>query len=171
MRVLFIMSRSLDPVTMLKVKEEARIYQDLIVSDNPEGYSNLPLKTLSLMNYYLDNCQNSRYLLKVDDDVFVREESFQLKNIFFPHLFFHDYLTSDTQNKQITMIRPKEFRNSCELLTRLQMKISHSEAASPPARDLTESPDTNILSQHCNIQRENIQISSPGPPTSCPDKL
>ena len=87
-RVLFMLSRSLDPVTMLKVKEEARIYQDLIVSDNPEGYSNLPLKTLSLMNYYLDNCQNSRYLLKVDDDVFVREESFQLvKNIFSPPPF------------------------------------------------------------------------------------
>ena len=74
-RVLFILNRSLDPVTMLKVEEEARIYQDLIVSDNPEGYSNLPLKTLSLMNYYLENCQNSRYLLKVDDDVFVRRES------------------------------------------------------------------------------------------------
>ena len=75
-RVLFVLSRILDAVTMLKVEEEARIYQDLIVSDNPEGYSNLPLKTLSLMNYYLEKCQNSRFLLKVDDDVFVRKESF-----------------------------------------------------------------------------------------------
>ena len=69
-------SRSLDPETMLKVEEEARIHRDLIVSDNPEGYSHLPLKTLSLMNYFLQNCQGARYLLKVDDDVFVRQDSF-----------------------------------------------------------------------------------------------
>ena len=75
-RVLFVVSRSLEPATMQKVEEEADIYRDLIVSDNPEGYSNLPLKTLSLMNYYLENCQNSRYLLKADDDIFVRKESF-----------------------------------------------------------------------------------------------
>ena len=74
-RVLFMLNRSRDPDTMLRVEEEACIFQDLIVSDNPEGYSNLPLKTLSVMNFYLENCRGSRFLLKTDDDVFVRKES------------------------------------------------------------------------------------------------
>ena len=71
-RILFLVSKSPDTDIMLSLDQEADTFRDLIISNNPEGYSNLPLKTLTLMDYYLGQCGNSRYLLKVDDDVFLR---------------------------------------------------------------------------------------------------
>ena len=71
-RIIFLVGSSPDNNTMLSLDQEADTFRDLLISSNPEGYSNLPLKTLTLMDYYLAECKGSRYLLKVDDDVFLR---------------------------------------------------------------------------------------------------
>ena len=71
-RIIFLVGSSPDTNTMLSLNQEADTFRDLLISSNPEGYSNLPLKTLTLMDYYLALCKSSRYLLKVDDDVFLR---------------------------------------------------------------------------------------------------
>ena len=56
---------------MQQVDREAGDRQDILVSDNEDGYRNLPLKTLALMHYFHSHCHKAKYLLKVDDDVFV----------------------------------------------------------------------------------------------------
>ena len=71
-KIIFMVSRSADGDIMSLLGQEADTFQDLVISDNQESYSNLPLKTLALMNYYIDYCKNSKYLVKVDQDVFLR---------------------------------------------------------------------------------------------------
>ena len=53
------------------LNKEAQEYNDILITDNKEGYKNLPLKTLALLNYFIDHCQSASYLLKMDDDVFL----------------------------------------------------------------------------------------------------
>ena len=51
--------------------QEAAEYGDILITNNKEGYANLPLKTVAMMDYFTHHCQHANYLLKTDDDVFL----------------------------------------------------------------------------------------------------
>ena len=53
------------------LQQEAEEYRDILITNNKEGYSNLPLKTIAMIDYFTHHCHNASYLLKMDDDVFL----------------------------------------------------------------------------------------------------
>ena len=55
-----------------ELKAEAKMYQDLIISRVTDHYENLGLKTISALDWVIQNCAESEYVLKVDDDMFVQ---------------------------------------------------------------------------------------------------
>ncbi|XP_013414866.1 beta-1,3-galactosyltransferase 1 [Lingula anatina] len=54
-----------------RLEEESQKYQDIIKYDFPDIYSNLILKSLSILRWATDHCKNVNFVMKVDDDVFI----------------------------------------------------------------------------------------------------
>ena len=57
---------------MALLYEEAAEYGDIVITSNKEAYGNLPLKSVTLMDYFTHHCQQAQYLVKTDDDVFLK---------------------------------------------------------------------------------------------------
>ncbi|CAD7084217.1 unnamed protein product [Hermetia illucens] len=51
--------------------EESKLYNDIIIEDFSDSYTNLTLKTGFIFKNFLRLCPNSAYLMKTDDDVLV----------------------------------------------------------------------------------------------------
>ncbi|CAD0205245.1 unnamed protein product [Chrysodeixis includens] len=56
---------------------EAKQYSDLIVFDFRDHYQNLTLKTALMLQWTLDNCPQTEFLFKTDDDVLVNPWTLQ----------------------------------------------------------------------------------------------
>ena len=54
-----------------KIKHESDLFNDIILIDTVDNYQNLVYKHLTLINWLTENCADARYVLKLDDDVFV----------------------------------------------------------------------------------------------------
>ncbi|GAB6026890.1 Beta-1,3-galactosyltransferase 1 [Chamberlinius hualienensis] len=67
----FFIGQILDNETALGVKAESERYHDIIQSDYVDNYKNLSFKAISAFKWVTDNCANAKFILKVDDDVFV----------------------------------------------------------------------------------------------------
>jgi len=70
-RLLFVVGRS--PLTEIndRIKEEDNQYEDILQAQFQDAYYNLTLKSLSIINWVADNCEKAKYVLKIDDDMFV----------------------------------------------------------------------------------------------------
>ncbi|XP_078320415.1 beta-1,3-galactosyltransferase 1-like isoform X2 [Crassostrea virginica] len=53
------------------VLTENLLYNDIIIEDVPEKYENLTQKSTAILRWTVSNCPRVRYLLKIDDDVFL----------------------------------------------------------------------------------------------------
>lgn len=53
------------------VQEESRIYGDILVEDFVDSYTNLTLKSVFLLKWVHENCPTAKFVMKVDDDIFV----------------------------------------------------------------------------------------------------
>ena len=53
---------------------EMKLHNDIIQADFYDTYKNLSLKTMEMLRWTIDHCRKPKYLLKVDDDTFVRME-------------------------------------------------------------------------------------------------
>jgi hypothetical protein len=56
---------------MMFLQQEAEEYGDILITNNKEGYTHLPLKTVAMMDYFTHHCHHASYLVKTDDDVFL----------------------------------------------------------------------------------------------------
>ena len=54
---------------------ESQITDDIVVENFLDTYSNLTLKSIFMLKWLNDRCSNARFVLKVDDDVFVNPEN------------------------------------------------------------------------------------------------
>lgn len=54
-----------------ELSTEQSLYQDLIIANFIDSYDNLTLKTMSMLEWMKDYCNQSEYLLKTDDDMFI----------------------------------------------------------------------------------------------------
>lgn len=54
---------------------ESRTYRDLIQSDFVDSYHNLTIKTMTILEWATTNCFHTRYMMKVDSDVFLQVEN------------------------------------------------------------------------------------------------
>lgn len=57
-------------VNKLLVQESA-VYSDIIFANFHENYDNLTLKTMAMLQWVTEYCPKAKYLLKVDDDMFI----------------------------------------------------------------------------------------------------
>ncbi|KAE9548713.1 hypothetical protein FO519_008074 [Halicephalobus sp. NKZ332] len=57
--------------TRKRLDKEARIFNDLVITDIVDSYKNLSLKTFVLLNWQQTYCPNVSYVLKSDDDTVV----------------------------------------------------------------------------------------------------
>jgi len=56
------------------VRRESRLYQDVVVADFVDAYRSLSLKSLSALLWARRHCSAARYVVKVDDDVYLRPD-------------------------------------------------------------------------------------------------
>ncbi|XP_002742194.1 beta-1,3-galactosyltransferase 1-like [Saccoglossus kowalevskii] len=67
---LFIMGTS-GKTSLEDLRNESRLHNDIILVDFIDTYKNLSLKTLMLLKWVNNYCQQTKYILKADDDVYV----------------------------------------------------------------------------------------------------
>lgn len=71
---LFIMGLS-DNDTMRFVINEAKMFNDIIIEDFVDSYINLTIKTAFAMKHFVRHFENSKYFLKIDDDVLLNTKN------------------------------------------------------------------------------------------------
>ena len=54
---------------------ESKITDDIVIENFLDTYSNLTLKSIFMLKWLNDRCSNAKFVLKVDDDVFVNPEN------------------------------------------------------------------------------------------------
>lgn len=69
--VVFLMGVSLDEEINERIKHESEVHNDVIVEDFIDTYNNLTVKTLMLLKWVKNNCNNTSYIMKTDDDVYI----------------------------------------------------------------------------------------------------
>ena len=71
LRVLFVIGNSLNKTVNKQLKEEFKIYGDIIQENFADTYKNLTLKTITSIKWASVYCSNAKYFLKIDDDMIV----------------------------------------------------------------------------------------------------
>lgn len=70
-QVRFLLGRSETPALQDLVQTEQFIYNDIITKDILETYENLTRKSIAILHWVVSYCKRVRYLLKIDDDMFL----------------------------------------------------------------------------------------------------
>ncbi|XP_070547541.1 uncharacterized protein [Ptychodera flava] len=68
---IFLIGRTTSSSTDRQIMNENNRYKDIVVVDIMDNYKNLTLKTVMLLKWATFYCPNARYVMKVDDDVFI----------------------------------------------------------------------------------------------------
>lgn len=70
-QVYFLVGSANNTATKRTLESENLVHNDIIQYDFVENYHNLTLKSVLLLKWTLSYCQKARYVMKVDDDVFI----------------------------------------------------------------------------------------------------
>ena len=77
-RLAFVLGRdrdcSVDSSCVESVRRESRLYGDVVVADFDDAYRSLSLKSLSGLAWARRHCPTARYIVKADDDVYMRPD-------------------------------------------------------------------------------------------------
>jgi beta-1,3-galactosyltransferase 1 len=71
----FILGESADPELNLRLVNENDEYGDIIQGEFLDSYRNLSFKSMVAWRWIKHNCMNAKFVLKIDDDVFVNTRS------------------------------------------------------------------------------------------------
>ncbi|KAL7011904.1 hypothetical protein ACKWTF_014507 [Chironomus riparius] len=69
-KLVFIVGSSI-PKNEKKLNDENAKHADLIHGNFVDSYFNLTLKTISMLEWVINNCRNAKFILKADDDTFI----------------------------------------------------------------------------------------------------
>lgn len=93
-KVLFLVGKDRNRRLQPQVEKEAELFNDVIQVDIIDDYFNLTYKSIAMLQWFSDYCQNSKAYFKVDDDVYANLENIvqRLKllteeRFFFCHVF------------------------------------------------------------------------------------
>lgn len=67
----FITGKSENETILDGLENEKRLYDDLIVANFMDSYDNLTLKTMATLEWIDTYCNQSEFVLKTDDDMFI----------------------------------------------------------------------------------------------------
>ncbi len=71
LRLVFMIGKTLDKNLMKAIEYENEIYQDIVQEDFIDAYKNLTYKGIMALKWISIYCSNTKYILKVDDDIVV----------------------------------------------------------------------------------------------------
>ncbi|XP_050418218.2 beta-1,3-galactosyltransferase 1-like [Patella vulgata] len=74
-RYLFMLGKSSNDELNKKVAEEATIFNDILMEDFHDSYQNLTYKTMMGFKYVTKFCNHTKYVLKIDDDIWLNMPS------------------------------------------------------------------------------------------------
>jgi beta-1,3-galactosyltransferase 1 len=83
------------------VLEEAQEHNDIIIEDFNDVYLNLTLKTGFLLKWLAKDCRDTKFVFKVDDDVFVNTEKLW-ETLESSHLYSTSMTVEDADGKPFT---------------------------------------------------------------------
>lgn len=69
--IIFFLSKPKDQFLQKEIELENYHYNDIVIFPVKESYYLLTFKTLSIINWSIQNCPQIKYLIKCDDDMFV----------------------------------------------------------------------------------------------------
>lgn len=69
--ILFFISNPNDSNLLRRIKDESRLYRDIVMLPIEESYYLLAYKMLAVLNWATNNCSGIKFLIKCDDDMFV----------------------------------------------------------------------------------------------------
>ncbi|XP_015610487.1 beta-1,3-galactosyltransferase 1 isoform X2 [Cephus cinctus] len=70
-RIAFLLGESDNDTLNSSIEEESQQYGDIIQEKFQDTYNNLTLKSVMMLKWVNSNCENAKYLMKTDDDMFV----------------------------------------------------------------------------------------------------
>ncbi|XP_015111303.1 beta-1,3-galactosyltransferase 1 [Diachasma alloeum] len=70
-RILFILGTTEDAELEERLRDEQKLYGDVIRGRFHDSYSNLTLKSVSILEWFATYCSGAKFLLKADDDMFI----------------------------------------------------------------------------------------------------
>ncbi|KAH3839673.1 beta-1,3-galactosyltransferase 1-like [Dreissena polymorpha] len=82
--VVFILGKPVDSNEQLMLNNEQLVHEDIIQVDVHEHYRNLSVKAVAALSWIHERCKHIRYVMKVDDDIFVN--IFELTRNLLPQL-------------------------------------------------------------------------------------
>jgi hypothetical protein len=97
-RLVFMIGRTIDKNIMKALEYENEIYQDIVQEDFIDSYKNLTYKGVMALKWISTYCAQTKYVLKVDDDIVVN--TFTLIN----HLKFLDKHHPNRQNTILCLL-------------------------------------------------------------------
>jgi hypothetical protein len=98
LRLVFMIGKTLDKNLMKAIEYENEIYQDIVQEDFIDSYKNLTYKGVMALKWISTYCAQTKYVLKVDDDIVVN--TFTLIN----HLKFLDKHNPDRKNTILCLL-------------------------------------------------------------------
>lgn len=97
-RLVFMMGKTMNEHIMKAIEYENTIYHDIVQEDFIDSYKNLTYKGIMALKWISIYCQQTKYILKVDDDIVVN--TFTLVN----HLKFLDQHKLNQQNTILCLL-------------------------------------------------------------------
>ncbi len=98
LRLVFMIGKTIDQNVMKAIEYENEIYQDIVQEDFLDSYKNLTYKGIMALKWISIYCSQTKYILKVDDDIVVN--TFTLIN----HLKFLDKHYPSRQNTILCLL-------------------------------------------------------------------
>lgn len=166
--ILFFLGSTTDAYLEIKLAHEQKIFDDIVRCNIQDSYTNLTLKTISILEWVDKYCFNANYILKTDDDVFlnmprlltfVRVRS-KLRNIIFGKISPHTKPHRDKENKYYIPIVQYKFSEYPPFVTGPAYLISgnaihrlYKESLNTPFLKLEDVFTTGIVAEKLGIKR------------------
>ncbi|KAL3871977.1 hypothetical protein ACJMK2_039948 [Sinanodonta woodiana] len=71
MKSVFILGKPINMTDQVKINNENLIHEDIVQGDFLDSFYNLTLKSILALKWINQNCRKAKFVLKVDDDIFV----------------------------------------------------------------------------------------------------
>ena len=70
-KVVFIIGQADNATQQFKIQEESNKYGDIVQESFVDTYQNLTIKSLMLLKWFEQNCHQTQYVMKTDDDMYI----------------------------------------------------------------------------------------------------
>ncbi|GIY49323.1 beta-1,3-galactosyltransferase 1 [Caerostris darwini] len=169
-KIVFFLGLPKNPKYKTRIWDENTKFQDIIQATFLDTYSNLTLKTISVLKWVSEVCSLVKYVLKVDDDMFINVENFltltEMKNhssLIMGELAHEWHPVRSAKNKWFTSfveypfnVYPDFVFGPSYLLTGDTISLLYNESIKMKLFHLEDVYITGFVAEKVNIKRINL---------------